>query len=210
MDSLTQLTFWSCVRRSDSGEKGRQEGNSLGAHSELYPILTPLFLWAVRWTTLFLTEDSVTSFLLTLLTPLITWMITRIHPSTKKLFNKWLLLTFVVLNGSVLWTCLTPMGLKSFGHWILRRIPLPSIFIIDPLFTLPILIGVIAALFWKNHRLNGIGLSLGLAYLAWALGIGLFVKNKMEEKFAEQGYPILNSYPHRAFYHSALENGRHM
>ena len=57
------------------------------------------------------------------------------------------------------------------------------------LFTLPILIGVSAALFLKNHRLNFIGLCLSLTYLVWALGISVFINGKMEEKLNEQGVP---------------------
>jgi inner membrane protein len=66
---------------------------------------------------------------------------------------------------------------------------IPALFIIDPLFTLPILIGVSAALFLKKHRLNFIGLCLSLAYLIWALGVSVFVNGKMEEKLNEQGVP---------------------
>ena len=100
-----------------------------------------------------------------------------------------MLLTFVVLNGSVLLDLLTIYGTQIF--WPLDTTPhaFPALFIIDPLFTLPILIGVSAALFLKNHRLNFIGLSLSLAYLIWALGVSVFINGKMEEKLNEQGLP---------------------
>ncbi len=188
MDSLTQLTFGAACGEAILGKKVGRKAIAWGAVLGTLPDLD-VFIPLGSPVDDFVSHRgfSHSLFLLTLLTPLITWMITRIHPSTKKLFNKWLLLSFVVLNGSVLLDLLNVYGTQIF--WPLDSTPysLPSIFIIDPLFTLPILIGVLAALFWKNHRLNGIGLSLGLAYLAWALGIGLFVKNKMEEKFAEQG-----------------------
>ena len=100
-----------------------------------------------------------------------------------------MLLTFVVLIGSVLLDLFTIYGTQIF--WPLDTTPhaVPTLFIIDPLFTLPILIGVSAALFLKNHRLNFIGLSLSLAYLIWALGVSVFVNGKMEEKLNEQGVP---------------------
>lgn len=100
-----------------------------------------------------------------------------------------MLLTFVVLNGSVLLDLLTIYGTQIF--WPLDTTPhaVPALFIIDPLFTLPILIGVSGALFLKNHKLNFIGLSLSLAYLIWALGVSVFVNGKMEEKLNEQGVP---------------------
>ena len=100
-----------------------------------------------------------------------------------------MLLTFVVLNGSVLLDLFTIYGTQIF--WPLDTTPhaVPALFIIDPLFTLPILIGVSGALFLKKHRLNFIGLSLSLAYLIWALGVSVFVNGKMEEKLNEQGVP---------------------
>ena len=188
MDSLTQLTFGAACGEAILGKKLGRKAIAWGAVLGTLPDLD-VFIPLGSPVDDFVSHRgfSHSLFLLTLLTPLITWMITRIHPSTKKFFNKWLLLTFVVLNGSVLLDLLNVYGTQIF--WPLDTTPysLTSIFIIDTLFTLAILIGVLAALFLKNHRLNGIGLSLSLAYLAWALGIGLFVKNKMEEKFAEQG-----------------------
>ena len=100
-----------------------------------------------------------------------------------------MLLTFVVLNGSVLLDLFTIYGTQIF--WPLDTTPhaVPALFIIDPLFTLPILIGVSAALLLKKHRLNFIGLCLSLTYLIWALGVSVFINGKMEEKFNEQGVP---------------------
>ena len=128
-------------------------------------------------------------FLLTALSPVFAWLITKVHRDTKPLFNKWMLLTFVVLNGSVLLDLFTIYGTQIF--WPIDTTPhaIPALFIIDPLFTLPILIGVSSALFLKNHRLNFIGLCLSLAYLIWALGVSVFINGKMEEKLNEQGVP---------------------
>jgi inner membrane protein len=66
------------------------------------------------------------------------------------------------------------------------------LFIIDPLFTLPIVSGVLAVLLFKRHRplghrLNTIGLALSLTYLVWAFGAGEFVKRQVTEKLAEKG-----------------------
>ena len=126
-------------------------------------------------------------FLLALLSPLIAKLITTIHKDTKQLYAKWVFLSFIVLEGSVLLDLLTIYGTQIFWPFDTTPHAVPSLFIIDPLFTLPILIGMLAAQFLKNHRLNTIGLSLSLAYLIWALGTGVFVKQKMKEKLTEQG-----------------------
>ena len=190
MDSLTQLTFGAACGEAILGKKvGRKAliwGAILGTLPDLdvfIPLGSPVndFVYHRGF--------SHSLFLLTALSPVFAWLITKVHRDTKPLFNKWMLLTFVVLNGSVLLDLFTIYGTQIF--WPLDTTPLavPTLFIIDPLFTLPILIGVSAALFLKNHRLNFIGLSLSLAYLIWALGVSVFVNGKMEEKLNEQGVP---------------------
>ena len=190
MDSLTQLTFGAACGEAILGKKvGRKAliwGAILGTLPDLdvfIPLGSPVddFVYHRGF--------SHSLFLLTALSPVFAWLITKVHKDTKPLFNKWMLLTFVVLNGSVLLDLFTIYGTQIF--WPLDTTPhaVPTLFIIDPLFTLPILIGVSAALFLKNHRLNFIGLSLSLAYLIWALGVSVFVNGKMEEKLNEQGVP---------------------
>ena len=190
MDSLTQLTFGAACGEAILGKKvGRKAliwGAILGTLPDLdvfIPLGSPVddFVYHRGF--------SHSLFLLTALSPVFAWLITKVHRNTKPLFNKWMLLTFVVLNGSVLLDLFTIYGTQIF--WPLDTTPLavPTLFIIDPLFTLPILIGVSGALFLKNHRLNFIGLCLSLAYLIWALGVSVFVNGKMEEKLNEQGVP---------------------
>ena len=190
MDSLTQLTFGAACGEAILGKKmGRKAliwGAILGTLPDLdvfIPLGSPVddFVYHRGF--------SHSLFLLTALSPVFAWLITKFHRDTKPLFNNWMLLTFVVLNGSVLLDLLTIYGTQIFWPFDTTPHAFPTLFIIDPLFTLPILIGVSAALFLKNHRLNFIGLSLSLAYLIWALGMGVFIKGKMEDKLNEQGVP---------------------
>ena len=190
MDSLTQLTFGAACGEAIMGKKvGRKAlvwGAILGTLPDLdvfIPLGSPVndFVYHRGF--------SHSLFLLTALSPVFAWLITKFHRDTKPLFNKWMLLTFVVLNGSVLLDLLTIYGTQIFWPFDTTPLAVPALFIIDPLFTLPILIGVSAALFLKNHRLNFIGLSLSLAYLIWALGISVFINGKMEDKLNEQGVP---------------------
>ena len=193
MDSLTQLVFGAACGEAILGKKvGRKAliwGGVLGTLPDLdvfIPLGGPVddFVYHRGF--------SHSLFVLGLLSPLIAWLIIIVHKDTKQLYTKWLLLTFVVLEGSVLLDLLTIYGTQIF--WPFDKTPqaVPVLFIIDPLFTLPILVGVIATLFSKkdnlpSHRLNKIGLSLSLAYLMWALGAGEFVNHRVKEKLAQQG-----------------------
>ena len=190
MDSLTQLAFGAACGEAILGKKvGRKAliwGAILGTLPDL-DVLIPLgspvddFVYHRGF--------SHSLFLLTALSPVFAWLITKVHGNTKPLFNKWMLLTFVVLNGSVLLDLFTIYGTQIFWPFDTTPHAIPALFIIDPLFTLPILIGVSSALFLKNHRVNFIGLCLSLTYLIWALGVSVFINGKMEEKLNEQGVP---------------------
>jgi inner membrane protein len=67
-----------------------------------------------------------------------------------------------------------------------------TIFIIDPLYTLPLLVGVICALVagrkavW-GQRMNAAGLALSSLYLVWTVGAKLHVEDVARESLARQG-----------------------
>ena len=160
MDSLTQLTFGAACGGAILGKKvGRKAfmwGAILGTLPDLdvfIPLDSPVddFVYHRGF--------SHSLFLLTALSPVFAWLIRKFHRDTKPLFNKWMLLTFVVLNGSVLLDLFTIYGTQIFWPFDTTPHAVPALFIIDPLFTLPILIGVLAALFLKNYRLNTVGLA---------------------------------------------------
>ena len=193
MDSLTQLTFGAACGEAVLGQKvGRKAliwGAVLGTLPDLdvfIPLGGPVndFVYHRGF--------SHSLFLLALFSPMIAWLISRIHPETKRYYRGWVLLSFLVLEASVLLDFLTIYGTQILWPFDTTPMALPVLFIIDPLFTLPILAGVLAALVLKRkrslgRRINSVGLFLSLAYLAWALGAGEFVESKVKEKLARQG-----------------------
>jgi inner membrane protein len=192
MDSVTQLVFGAACGEAVLGKKvGRKAlvwGAVLGTLPDL-DVFIPL-------------GDPVNDFvyhrgfshsliLLALLSPMIAWLISKIHPDTKRYYSRWVLLTFLVLEASVLLDLLTIYGTQIFWPFDTTPRAIPVLFIIDPLFTLPVLSGVLAALVLKRnhplgHRLNSVGLFLSLAYLVWAFGVGELVEHKVREKLARQ------------------------
>lgn len=192
MDSLTQLTFGAACGEAILGKKvGRKAalwGGILGTLPDLdvfIPLGGPVndFVYHRGF--------SHSLILLALISPFVAWLISKFHPDTKGLYLRWLLLAFIVLEGGVLLDLLTIYGTQIF--WPVDTTPkaVPVLFIIDPLFTLPMLFGVGAALLIKRenplgHRLNSIGLMLSMAYLIWALICGQVVKHRVAEKLALQ------------------------
>lgn len=130
-------------------------------------------------------------FLLALLSPLLAWLITRIHPATKVYYNRWLFLTILVLETSVLLDFLTVYGTQILWPFYPKPLAWPIFFIIDPFFTFPFLFGAMAALVLTRktslgHRLNTVGLVLSMVYLVWAFGVREFVEQRVKNKLARQ------------------------
>ncbi len=131
-------------------------------------------------------------FVLTALTPLVVWLILKFHPGTIEHRARWYLLVFLAFVTHPMLDCFTVYGTQIF--WPLFDYPVSgsSVFIIDPAFTLPLLIGVISALMMtretsRGHTLNTAGLVLGGAYLAWTLGAKFAIENSVENSLARQG-----------------------
>ncbi|UOD50875.1 metal-dependent hydrolase [Orrella daihaiensis] len=103
------------------------------------------------------------------------------------LFKRWLLAFWLVFMTHVTVDYLTVYGtqlLQPFTDYPFGR---GSIFIIDPLYTLPLLIGLFACLMSKSEkrfRFNTIGLTISSIYLIWGLGAQQYV-----ESVARQSLP---------------------
>jgi inner membrane protein len=192
MDSLTQLTVGAACGEAVLGQKvGRKAlvwGAVLGTLPDLdvfIPLGGPVndFVYHRGFSHSFI--------ILGLLSPLIAWLISKVHPDTERFYPKWVLLSFLVLEASVLLDLLTIYGTQIFWPFDTTPRAVPVLFIIDPLFTLPVCFGVLAVLLLKRdrplgHRLNTIGLAIGLTYLVWAFGAGEYVKRQVAEKLAHQ------------------------
>ncbi len=130
-------------------------------------------------------------FMLALIAPFIAWLITRIHPDSRDRFREWWLLVFLVLEVGVLLDLLTIYGTQILWPFDTTPLAWPVLFIIDPLFTLPMVIGVSAAWFMsKNralgHRLNAAGLIIATVYLGWAFGAREFVNHNVRQRLEAQ------------------------
>ncbi len=109
-------------------------------------------------------------FYLTLFSPLLAWLVSRIHGEAA-LFKRWWLALWLALFTHPLLDWFTIYGTQLWQPFSEEPLGLGSMFIIDPLYTLPLLIGVIVALSLKSAtglRWNMIGLGLSCAYLVWS------------------------------------------
>lgn len=116
--------------------------------------------------------ESHALFILTLAAPVLAWIVSRIH-SEAALFKRWWLALWLVLITHPLLDTMTVYGTQLLQPFTDYPFGVGSIFIIDPLYTLPLIVGVVAALRLKNTRglnWNVAGLALSTLYLAWSVG----------------------------------------
>ncbi len=115
--------------------------------------------------------DSHALFWLSLLAPLIAWLVWRLHGRQPAQFRWWWLMFWLALVTHPLLDLMTVYGTQLARPLTDHPFAVGSIFIIDPLYTLPLLVGLIAALRWRSPRgmrWNAVGLLLSTAYLGWS------------------------------------------
>jgi inner membrane protein len=192
MDSLTQITFGAACGEAVLGKKVGKKALVWGAVLGTLPDLDVFIpLGGPVNDFVYHRGFSHSLFLLAILSPLIAWLISKVHPDTKRYYRGWVLLSLIVLESSVILDLMTVYGTQIFWPFDNTPLAIPVLFIIDPLFTLPILSGVLAVLVLKRHnflghQLNTIGLCISLAYLGWAIFAGEYVTRRVTEKLGRQ------------------------
>lgn len=181
MDSLTQIALGAAVGEATAGRHVGRRALLWGAICGTLPdldVFVPLGD-AVRD---FTYHRSASHSLLVLLAvmPVIVWLIEKIHPVTKQYHWRWFVLVYLVFVTHVLLDSFTVYGTQIFWPIVSTPVAWSTIFIIDPLYTLPLLMGVIAALIAARQKswgylVNNIGLALSTTYLFWTLGVKLYV-----------------------------------
>lgn len=193
MDSLTQIALGAAIGEATLGRKVGHRAMFWGAVCGTLPDLDVFIPMgdAVRSFT-YHRSFSHSLLVLTALTPLLVWLIIKLHPQTAAHRRGWLWLVFLVLCTHPILDSFTVYGTQLF--WPVYSTPMSwsTIFIIDPLYTLPLLAGVLCALVARRdaawgRRMNAAGLALSSLYLAWTLGAKLHVEQVARESLAQQG-----------------------
>ncbi len=192
MDSITQLALGAAVGEATAGKQVGRRALLWGAICGTLPdldVFIPLGD-AVRDFT-YHRSFSHSLFVLAALTPLLVWLILKLHPNTREHKRRWFALVYLVFATHVLLDSFTVYGTQIFWPLVTTPMTWSSIFIIDPLYTLPLLIGIIAALIagrrWSwGYTINTIGLMLSTGYLVWTLGAKWHVENVVRNAIAGQ------------------------
>ncbi|MDP3169685.1 MAG: metal-dependent hydrolase [Polaromonas sp.] len=173
MDSLTQIALGSAVGVAVMGRRTAVWKAALwGAVGGTLPDLDAFIDHgnAVLNMTLHRAESHAL-FYLTLAAPALAWAVSRIHGEAA-LFKRWLLALWLVLVTHALLDAMTVYGTQLLLPFTSYPYGVGSVFIIDPLYTVPLIVGVVAALRLQSargQRWNAAGLVLSTLYLGWSV-----------------------------------------
>lgn len=193
MDTITQIALGAAVGEAVLGRRIGNRALIWGGLCGLLPDLDVLIPYgdAVKNFT-YHRGFSHSALVLTALTPVFVWLILKVHPETYKARTQWAWLVFLAFMTHIVLDCLT-----VYGTQILWPLPTPpvmwsTIFIIDPAYSLPLIIGVVAAMVMsrktsRGHAVNTVCLTLGTLYLAWSVGAKVYVDRTVRQSLAQQG-----------------------
>lgn len=194
MDSLSQIALGAAVGVAVMGRKtALWKAALMGAVVGTLPDLDVLINHGdpIRDMTLHRTESHAL-FYLTLVAPLCAW-ITATLAREMHLFKYWWLAIWLVLITHPLLDTMTIYGTQLALPFSDYPFGIGSVFVIDPLYTLPLLIGTGIALARKQLtglRWNTIGLAVSSAYLLWGLAMQFYVGTLADKSIAAQGLSV--------------------
>ena len=132
--------------------------------------------------------ESHAFFYLTLAAPLIALLASKLH-GEMALFKRWCVALWLALVTHPILDATTIYGTQLLLPFTDHPYGTGSMFIIDPLYTLPLLVGVVVAMWRKAFaglRWNGAGLILSTAYLGWSMVAQAHVRGVVNEALASQ------------------------
>jgi inner membrane protein len=191
MDSLSQLALGSAVGVAVLGRrtpvwKAALWGGLAGTLPDLDALVD--FGDPIRNMT-YHRAESHSLFFLTLLAPLLALVAVRVHGKEAGL-HRWAIALWLALFTHPLLDWMTVYGTQLGLPFTDTPFGLGSMFIIDPLYTLPLVIGVILALSLRSQRglrWNLAGLALSCAYLGWSTLAQARVEQLAHRSLARQG-----------------------
>jgi inner membrane protein len=193
MDSITQIVLGAAVGEAALGHRVGRKAALWGAVCGTLPdldILIPFGDPVADFT--YHRSFSHSLLVLALLTPMVAWLIRKVHPADAHHRAGWLLLVYLAFATHVLLDSCTIYGTQIF--WPLDPTPMTwgSVFIIDPAYTVPLIVGLLAVAVLRRrpalgYRINAAMLTLSTLYLAWSFGAKYYAQGVAREALARQG-----------------------
>lgn len=192
MDSLTQIVLGAAV-----GEKtlGKKLGNRALLYGAIAGTIPDLDVYVGKWldpiTAIEIHRGFSHSILFfVLLSPILGWLLCKIEKKSNISFKQATIFWFLGLFTHALLDAFTTWGTQLLYPFDIR-FSLHSIFVIDPLYTLPFLFCLLALMRYKRtnpkrQKLVNTGLIISTSYLLLTVLVQQFVTSKFDLRLAEE------------------------
>lgn len=204
MDSLTQIVLGAAVGEAVAGRKIGNRAMLWGAVAGTIPDLDVLLNpWLDTVEQLSFHRSLTHSFLFAVLAaPILGLLLRRVYRHLEMSFKDWTLLFFLGFTTHALLDSCTTWGTQLFWPFSRQGIAFYNIFVVDPLYTFPFLICLLAAAFYSRQNperrfFNYIGLAVSSAYLLFSFVAKGAANNVFENSLKQQqiGYSSYISKP---------------
>jgi inner membrane protein len=191
LDSLTHIVLGAAVGTAVLGRKVGLRAAVIGAACNTLPDLDVFIAHGdpVRDFT-FHRADTHALFWLTLAAPAIAWLVARLNRGGAASYRDWLLLVWLSLITHPLLDAFTVYGTQLLLPFSDYPVGIGSVFIIDPLVTVPMIVGLVA---WLRLRQsapargmawNRAGLVASALYLGWTVAAQTYVEAEVRRSIA--------------------------
>lgn len=193
MDSVSQLVLGASVTVAAMGRKAPIWQSALvGAVCGTLPDMDVFIDHgdAIRNMTYHRTESHAL-FWLTLISPLLAWLIAGVFRQKQQWVRWWMAIWLALITHPLL-DLMTVYGTQLGLPFSDFPYAVSSMYIVDPLYTLPLLVCLLAALGLRGRRglwWNGLGLTLSTLYLGWSMLAQSYVTHQVEAEMARQNIP---------------------
>lgn len=192
MDSLTQIVLGAAI-----GEKtlGKKLGNKALLYGAIAGTIPDLDVYVGKWldpiTAIEIHRGFSHSILFfVLLSPILGWLLCKIEKKNNISFKQATIFWFLGLFTHALLDAFTTWGTQLLYPFDIR-FSMHSIFVIDPLYTLPFLVCILLLMRYKRtnpkrQKLVNLGLIISSCYLLFTVFVQQIVKSKFEARLLEE------------------------
>jgi len=196
MDSLTQFALGAAVGETVLGRKIGNNAVWLGGLFGTIPDLDIVLNFALETTMKLRVHRgySHSIFFAVVFGAFAAWVLKKLFKKEKLSYSNWYLFTFLTLFTHPILDSFTTYGTQLFLPFSDFRVGLNNIFVADLFYTIPLLLGVLAALFFvrtSNTRkwVNWLGIGISSLYMLFTFGAKFYTNGIFEKNLVEQNIP---------------------
>jgi inner membrane protein len=201
MDSLTQIVLGAAVGEACLGRKVGNKALLWGGIAGTIPDLDVFFSFGDPIREIVIHRGfSHSVFFPMLLAPVLGWLVHRLYAKKQEAdMRQWSWLFFWAIFTHPLLDCLTTYGTQLFYPVTDYRVSISSVFVVDPLYTLPFLVLTVAGAFFKREtllrkNLNRIGIALSSLYLVLGFANKLVAEQHFETDLKKRSVAYESSF----------------